>query len=178
MDMSKTTQIAGNTPFAATVSYSLVDVTPGPNSLAAGKANLRTQYIPQTSNPGQAQLMNPLSTTEKGESIKIASSTMANVYNGSNVNPLYFYPVKSGKRIHMKLDEYVAAETSKDGSTYSTVTLPYSASLTIVAPDALLSLDDKASIVRDTIVRLVSQWFPQGTGDLANAKDIIAGKLI
>lgn len=66
MDIKETIALSGTTPFEETANYSLVAVPKGTSQLAADKVTDTSIYVARTTNPAQAVLVNPSSSTEQG----------------------------------------------------------------------------------------------------------------
>lgn len=177
MATKTTTESLGIIPSASGVStYKIVEAPKTTSALSAQKTMLRGSIVPRTSNPAQVSAVNPKSTIGLGESFLIKSEKVGNVYAGSKIDPLYVYPVKTGERLYLQIQENVAASLGSDNS--AGVTLPFSLSLSAKVPDACLDAQQKAEVVTESFLRLSSLLYPNGTADLSTLKEMLIGKLI
>lgn len=159
-------------------SVALVANTASANSFAPTtvKTSTRDQYIPQTTSTTNIRVQNPNSTVEVGEQFLVNRQDIANVYNGSSIDPLYIYPVRTGQKLYISLQERVSATIESDTSAAS-VALPFTASIALNIPDACLNASGKAEVVTETIRRLISYLYPKGLDNDEALIELISGKL-
>lgn len=176
MDKKETVTLAGTLPYEEATSFKFVDVPKGTSQLATDKVTDISTYVEKSGSPAQTVLVNPASSTELGEDVLLTHGKIANIYSSAKVDPLYIYPVRGGTKLYVRLNENVRASTA-EAAPYSAVTLPYSASLTLSVPDALLTTSQKCDVVTEIIGRLISQLYPKGTLDKTKLTELIIGKL-
>lgn len=173
----ETQQTVGIIPTAAnTPTFSIVGATATAAALSALKTVDVTKNVAKTSKTSQIVTVNPLSTLEVGEEFIINQTAVGNVYQGSNIDPLYTYPVRSGKRLYLQVQEDISATTDAVGA--ASVTLPFSLSFSAKIPDSILTSAQKAEVVTTEFLRLASYLYPNGMGDTAKLQELIIGKLI
>lgn len=128
-----------------------------------GLVNFGADFVVKSDIPGEVILTNLTSPVVYPEKMRISSSDVANVYNGSSIEPSLYAPTKRGTSILVQLTEVWKVTDTVDTSIEAA--LPVSAHLVIKVPNHELVTP---AAVQTLIGRLISGLYE--TGDLSTGR--------
>jgi hypothetical protein len=94
----------------------------------------------------------PLTSQENPVVVREALSNVANVYNGSDIDPSAYAPVRSGKSLLLQIQQNAVVTDSAD-PTYKVI-LPFTAHLVLKVPNSDLVNTDHIANLLDNLVAL------------------------
>lgn len=140
-----------------------------PRGLVNFKADWRVRY----NEPDEAILTNLSSPVVYPERMRISASDVANVYNGSSVEPSLYAPTKKGRSILVQVNEIWKVTDSED-ATYE-VALPVQCHLVIKVPNHELVTPDA---IQTLVGRCVSGLFETGSSATGRIGALLRGSLL
>lgn len=143
-------------------------------NFARGLVNIKQDFRVKSNNNGKEVVMtNITSPIDRPENIRLAYTDVANVYNGTGVEPSAFAPSKRGVSVLAQLTDVLSVTDSAD-SAYR-VDLPISCHLVVKVPASEFIT---ASEVQIAIGRLLSGLFDTGSTSGARLDAILRGSLV
>lgn len=153
--------------------YSLTPVIETTTPMTTQKTISRDSYLQRSTGSEKASIVNSNSTAERSEDLLINRQHIKNAYSGP-IDPTLVYPIKGADKLYIQIRDNVnVAQPNSIGS----VILPYSASLSVTIPEALLSTSQRADVATVIIQRLLSRLYPKGMEDKSSFKELILGNL-
>lgn len=122
--------------------------------------------------PGCTVLSNLSTPLDQAETIRFQIQDVANIYNGSGVDPTFYASSKKGFSLLVQVND-VARVTSDEDTSFQ-VDLPVSAHLVIKAPKSQYVTAD---ILRDAALRAVSLLFATGSTGTERISSLVRGAM-
>lgn len=142
-------------------------------NLTRGSLNFATDWRVKSEKPGEEiVLTNITSPSDRPEKLRVAYSDVANVYNGSGIEPSVTAPTKRGVSILCQLTEVITV--TDDTAPEYRIDLPVSYHLVIKVP---ASEHITAADVQTGLGRLLSGLYDTGETDLTRLNAILRGSL-
>jgi hypothetical protein len=137
--------------------------------------NLKTDFrVKSTNNNGkEVVLTNITSPIDRPENIRLAYTDIANVYNGTGVEPSVSAPTKRGVSILAQVTDVVSV--SDDADADFRIDLPLSCHLVIKAP---ASEHVNAEQIKTVLGRLLSSLYDTGFSSESRLAAILRGALV
>lgn len=132
-------------------------------SFSRGLVNFGADFVVKSDEPGEVILTNLTSPVVYPEKMRISSSEVANVYNGSSIEPSLYAPTKRGTSLLVQLSEVWKVTDTVDASIEAA--LPVTAHLVIKVPNHELVTP---AAVQTLVGRLISGLYE--TGDLSTTR--------
>lgn len=137
-----------------------------------GLVNLKQDFRVKSSNGKEVVLTNITSPIDRPEQIRIAATDIANIYNGTSIEPSALAPTKRGVSVLAQVTDVVSVTDDTDAD--YRVDLPLSAHLVIKVP---ASEYVNAETVKTLVGRLLSSLFDTGSSTNARLEAILRGSL-
>lgn len=139
-----------------------------------GLVNIATDFAVKSEKPGQeVVLTNITSPVDRPEKIRLAYSDVANIYNGSGIDPSVAAPTKRGISILAQESSVISVTDSVDAD--FRLDLPISCHLVIKVPASeYITAED----VRVSLGRLLSSLFDTGVETDTRLNAILRGSLV
>lgn len=136
-----------------------------------GLLNFAKDFKVKSEEPGEILLTNLTSPVVYPEKIRISVSDVANVYNGSSVEPSLFAPTKKGTSLLVQVTEIFKVT---DSVTSQEVALPVSVHFVVKVPNHELVTP---TIVEDLIGRALSCLYDTGVSTTTRLTALLRGSL-
>lgn len=138
---------------------------------ARGLVNFAKDFKVKSEEPGEVLLTNLTSPVVYPEKIRISVSDVANVYNGSSVEPSLFAPTKKGTSLLVQVTEIFKVT---DSVTSQEVALPVSVHFVVKVPNHELVTP---TIVENLIGRALSCLYDTGVSTTTRLTALLRGSL-
>jgi hypothetical protein len=135
--------------------------------------NLGTDFRVKSNTGKEVILTNLTSPIDRPEQIRLAYTDVANVYNGTGIEPSLAAPSKKGVSILAQVTDVLSVTDSTDAD--YRIDLPLSAHLVLKAPASEFIT---AVQVQTLIGRLLSSLFDTGSQDESRLEAILRGSLV
>jgi hypothetical protein len=136
--------------------------------------NIKEDFRVKSNNSGkEVVLTNITSPIGRPENIRIAYTEVANIYNGSGIDPSVFAPTKRGVSILAQLTDVLSVTDSTDSDFQ--IDLPLSAHLVIKVPASEYITSEEVTKV---LGRLLSSLFDTGSTEGSRLEAILRGSLV
>jgi hypothetical protein len=142
-------------------------------TFSRGSLNFTSDFRVKSEKPGEeVVLTNITSPADRPEKLRIAYSDVANVYNGTGIEPSVTAPTKRGVSVLCQLTEVISV--TDDTAPEYRIDLPVSYHLVIKVPasEQITSAD-----IQTGLGRLLSGLFDTGKNDLTRLNAILRGSL-
>jgi hypothetical protein len=142
-------------------------------AFARGLLNIGKDFRLKTNNGKEVVLTNITSPVDRPENIRIAYTDVANIYNGSGIEPSVLAPTKRGVSILSQVTEVLSVTDDTDAD--YRVDLPVSCHLVIKVP---ASEYVTSAVIEAAIGRLLSSLFDTGATTASRLEAILRGSLV
>jgi hypothetical protein len=143
-------------------------------SFDRGLLNIAKDFRVKTNNNGkEVVLTNITSPIDRPENIRIAFTDVANIYNGTGIEPSVLAPTKRGVSVLSQVTEVISVTDDTDAD--YRVDLPVSCHLVIKVPSSQYIT---AQMVETVIGRLLSSLFDTGATSASRLEAILRGSLV
>jgi hypothetical protein len=134
--------------------------------------NLKKDYRVKSNTGKEVILTNLTTPIDRPENIRLAYSEVANVYNGTGIEPSVLAPTKKGVSVLAQITDIISVTDSTDAD--YRVDLPLSAHLVIKVPSSEFITGVS---VQALVGRLLSSLFDTGVSDTTRLEAILRGSL-
>jgi len=139
-----------------------------------GLLNFEKDFRVKSNNNGkEVVLTNITSPIDRPENIRIAYTDVANIYNGTGIEPSVLAPTKRGVSILTQLTEVLSVVDDSDAD--FRVDLPLSCHLVIKAPSSEFITSEQ---IKTALGRLLSSLFDTGSTENSRLEAILRGSLV
>jgi hypothetical protein len=139
-----------------------------------GLVNLKQDFRVKSNNNGkEVVLTNLTSPIDRPENIRLAYSEIANIYNGTGIEPSVAAPSKKGVSVLAQVTDVISVADTTDAD--FRIDLPLSAHLVIKAP---ASEYVTAAQIQTVVGRLLSSLFDTGSTSNSRLEAILRGSLV
>jgi hypothetical protein len=138
-----------------------------------GLVNIKQDFRVKSNTGKEVVLTNITSPTDRPENIRLAYSEIANIYNGTGIEPSVASPTKKGVSVLAQVTDVLSVTDSADAS--YRIDLPLSAHLVIKAPSSEFITSAQ---VQTLIGRLLSSLFDTGVTTTTRLEAILRGSLV
>lgn len=155
------------------ISVGYTDTIATPKSVSIPDLDWAVDFTPKTTKDGLAILTNLTSPLDRPENVRISFGEIANIYDGTKVDPSYLGTSKRGVSVLVQINDIFSLTESTD-PTYR-VDLPVAAHIVLRIPACEYITPD---MVKTLVFRAVSALF--GTGDVSSARisALLRGSLV
>lgn len=140
--------------------------------LDRGLLNFKADWRIKSDTPGEMVLANLSSPVDRPERLRIAQSDVANIYQGTDIDPSVYAPSRRGTSILCQLTETFSVTDTVDAD--YRVDLPVSVHLVIKVPN---NENLSAAMIQTTVGRLVSGIYDTGSEATTRIAAILRGSL-
>lgn len=143
-------------------------------TFARGLLNFQKDFRVKSNNSGkEVVLTNITSPIDRPENIRIAYTDIANIYNGTGIEPSVFAPTKRGVSVLAQITDVLSVTDDSDAD-YK-VDLPLSCHLVIKVPASEYVTSTQ---ITTAIGRLLSSLFDTGSTSTSRLEAILRGSLV
>lgn len=135
--------------------------------------NFGADFRVKSNQPAEIVLTNITSPVDRPEQIRLASSSIANIYSGTSIEPSLAAPTKRGVSVLAQVTDIISVTDSADPDYRIDLPVSYHLVLKIPVNENLTS-----ALIQEGLGRMISTLFDTGSTGLTRIESLIRGSLV